>query len=108
MKVVINICYGGFALSQKAIDRLAELGSNYVVGYVDTDGNAVNDFSYIHFYSHEFRTDEKVIQAVMELGEESWNEFSELKIIDIPDDINWEFEDDNGKEEIREVSRRWS
>lgn len=108
MKVVINTCYGGFALSQKALNRLSELGSKYVSIFEEEDFNEVYYNDVFDTYSHEFRTDEKVLQAVSELGEESWGTYSELKVIDIPDDVIWQIDEYGGMEEIREVSRRWS
>ena len=54
------------------------------------------------------RDDPILIQVVEELGEASWGSAAELKIVDIPDDVEWEIEDYDGQEWVSEVHRTWS
>lgn len=66
MKFVLNRCFGGFHLSNEAL------------AYLGTD----NAFEYD---SYEKRNDEKLIACVQELGERANTDFSDLRIVSIPD-----------------------
>lgn len=88
-KVVINRCYGSFKLSDKAINRYAEVAGVEVVPRVFD------------------RADPFLVQVVEELGEESWGDYAKLGIVEIPDDVKWEVEEYDGKEWVAEVHRRW-
>ena len=54
------------------------------------------------------RNDPILIEVVEELKEEANNKFSNLKIIFIPDDVEWEIEEYDGMEWIAEKHRKWS
>lgn len=85
MKVVINRCYGGFGLSEKAMKFLG-VGSEWP------------DIA---------RDDPKLVECVEKLGEEANGAYAELKIVEIPDDVNWEIGEYDGLEWVEEVHRRW-
>jgi len=53
------------------------------------------------------RTDPDLIKVIGELGDEANGRFSKLKIIKIPDDVEWEIEEYDGNEWIAEKHRRW-
>lgn len=53
------------------------------------------------------RTDEDLIKVVEELKEKANTICSELKIIDIPDDVDWEIEEYDGAEWVSEKHRTW-
>lgn len=59
----------------------------------------------IHFVD---RTDLKLIQVVEELGKEANGLVSDLKIVEIPDGIEWEIDEYDGIETIEEKHRSWS
>ena len=73
---------------------------------LNPDGTIV-DNSY-WYYDDEIRIDPYFIQAVEELGEEANSHLSDLKVIEIPDDIEWEIEDYDGIEWVSEKHRTWS
>lgn len=85
MKVVINRCYGGFSLSEKAMKFLG-VGSEWP------------DIA---------RDDPKLVECVEKLGEEANGAYAELKVVEIPDDVNWEIGEYDGLEWVEEVHRRW-
>lgn len=66
-KVVLNKCYGGFNLSEKACKRLEELTGKKVVP---------SDYS-----GEEKRTDTFLIQVVKEMGEEASGEGANLQVV---------------------------
>ena len=96
MKVVINVCYGGFSLSTRAIRRLKEMDVFHILDDILYDNSV------------ESRSNPKLVSVVEELGEEANNNFSKLKIVEIPDDahdpyiVNYD-----GVEHIAE-GRAWS
>ena len=91
-KVAFNGCYGGFGLSDKAVDRLKELGVKY---------------DYHSEYEYMPRHHPLLIQVIEELGKEASGDYSNLCISKIdsplykideydgsesvvtPDDIGW-------------------
>jgi hypothetical protein len=91
-KVVINACHGGFGLSAAAESKYKELAGI-------TDPN---------FYSRRIPRDDEHLVAVVELmGSEASNKYSDLKIVDVPDDVNWYVEEYDGKEWVAERHRTW-
>ena len=112
-QVVINRCFGGFSLSDAAIQRYGELagldlfskdngvwGSNWF--YKTDKGDE-------HFSSWNIpRDDPNLIRVVEEMGEASWGGAAELKVIEIPDNTKWEIADYDGQEWVSEVHRTWS
>ena len=90
MKVVINRCYGGFGLSDKALDMYKQLSNKSEV------------------YAYELdRTDPILIQVVETLDAEADGFYAKLRIIEIPDDIEWEITEHDGHESVEEVHRKW-
>lgn len=89
MKIVINKCYGGFGLSEVAETR-----------YKNESGN---DISYWDIP----RDDAILVSIVEELGEDSWGGFAELKVVEVPDGIEWGIGGYDGIEWVEEVHRVW-
>jgi len=90
-KVVINKCYGGFGLSKIALERYNELAGTS------------------HTYGRDIgRTDANLIQIVEELGVEVNDSNSKLKIVEVPDDVDWELKQNDGMEWIAETHETWS
>lgn len=112
MKIVINKCHGGFGLSQKAMERYAELkGFTLVTEKVSTlyplhyrdekkDDNLIYDIP---------RNCPDLVKVVEELGsEEASDRFAELKVVEVPDGVDWGIEEYDGLEWIAEHHRTWS
>lgn len=89
MKIVINKCFGGFGLSEKAYSHMG----------IEWDG-------YGHGSSLE-RTDPKLIECVETLGKDADGRHAALKVIEIPDDVEYIIEEYDGSEHIAEVHRTW-
>jgi len=62
------------------------------------------------FISHnDVRRDDPDLVAVVEkLGARASGEVAKLKVVEIPDGIEWEIEEYDGSESIAEVHRTWS
>jgi len=54
------------------------------------------------------RTDCDLIAVIEELGDKANGRFAKLKIVEIPDDVEWEIHEYDGLEHIAEVHRTWS
>lgn len=89
MKVVIHVGYGAFLLSDRALDMLKEHG----LTFRDVD----NDRSNPH-----------LIDVVTQLGSDAGERGAKLKIVEIPDDVEYEIQDYDGDEWVAEKHRTWS
>ena len=91
MKIVINICFGGFGLS--SIGEIEYLNRSGV------DVASVWDIS---------RTDPILVAMVKENSKLYSGSFSQLKVVEIPDDVDWKISDYDGQEHIAEKHRTWA
>ena len=53
------------------------------------------------------RDDPLLVAAVEALGKESFGRASELAVVEIPDSVEWEIDEYDGKEHIAEKHRTW-
>jgi hypothetical protein len=53
------------------------------------------------------RSDPVLIQVIEELGEEANGGHAELKVVEVPDDVEWEIHEYDGVESVHEVHRTW-
>lgn len=90
MKIVINTCFGGFCLSPQATQKYRERTGKTIGAYTDVE-----------------RNDPDLVAVVEELGEKASGVGSRLKIVDIPEDIQWYIEEYDGREHVAEEHRRW-
>lgn len=108
MKVVINTDYGGFNLSGEAFAIIARANGwtrctdDYGYDYLlDDQGNRVE-------YWEIPRNNPGLVAAVETLGsKEAGGMYAALKIVEIPDDVDWYIEEYDGKEWIAERHRTW-
>ena len=91
MKIVINTIHGGFSLSPKASQRYKERTGKTIGAYPDIE-----------------RNDPDLVAVVEELGDRACGSWSRLKVVDVPDDVDWYIEEYDGKEHVAEQHRRWS
>jgi arginine/lysine/ornithine decarboxylase len=120
MKVAINGCFGGFGLSEEAFQKL--LGRKGIE-YERADDSKYSSLGITHYYrkgmlgkdegylAHfEFtdnRADPDLIAVIEELGEAANSRFAEIKIVEIPDDVEWVINEYDGVEHVAEVHRTW-
>lgn len=91
MQIVINRCYGGFGLSDKALERYNTLANTNLQSAYELE-----------------RNDPILVHVVETLGAEANGRFAKLHIVEVPDDVNWEISDYDGMESVEEVHRSWS
>jgi hypothetical protein len=85
-KIVINRCFGGFGLSEEALKLLG------TESYMDYD---------------EDRENPKLIEVVEKLGAAANGGYSKLRIVEIPEDVEYTIEEYDGVESIHEKHRSW-
>lgn len=146
MKIVINACFGGFGLSNKAKyaialrknggrepaiyrmnvhDQLtrttrddllaAKFGSWYVMLPKDEGGTVEYDtvkekdlLKDVGSYNYRGRVDADLVAVVEDLGsDEASDSCARLKVVDVPDDVDWTISDYDGYERVEEVHRTW-
>ena len=121
MDIVINACYGGYSLSLKAMEWLRERGcieameyplysgEAWESGHILTSEKAENHkrMNTYRLFSEEGRDNPYLVACVLELGEEANGAYAELKVVGIPDDVQWEIEEYDGWEHVAEVHRTW-
>ena len=93
MKVVINRRHGGFGLSSRASReycRLAAISEN------DFDDYRVA------------RDDPNLVAVVEQLGQAADGDCAQLKIVEVPDDVEWSIQEYDGLEWVAEQHRTWS
>ena len=91
MKIVINTCHGGFGLSKEAL-----------AFYNERAGTAIK-------YEDDIkRNDLILIEIVEQLGEAANGGFAKLKVVKIPDDVEWTIKEYDGDEWIAEKHRTWN
>jgi len=110
MKIVINTCFGGFGLSDKAILRYAELSG--IKLYKKENGifsGYYKELDDSYFSDDDIeRNSSSLIQIIEKLKEEANGDHANLRIIEIPDDIDWYIEEYDGLEHVAETHRTWS
>ncbi len=97
MQVVINTSYSNFAISADAISLIQKKIKN------PKAKSQINAYSF-----DNDRSNPLLVEAVQKLGAKANGLYTTLKIVEIPDDIEWQVDAINGKEVIREKHRVWS
>jgi hypothetical protein len=90
MKIVINACYGGFGLSKEALALFNERAGTVISYERDIE-----------------RNNPILVEIVEQLGESAHGGFAELKVVEIPDDVQWQIEEYDGNEWVAEKHRTW-
>jgi len=132
MKIAINTCFGGFGISTKAILYLYEKNSELIEEHTDWKfsdyeyksekyiGNKMYSCSSWEIHNEdkslvytikardeEYRSHPDLIEVVEKLGKESFGDYANLSIVEIPDDIDWQIDEYDGNETIEEKHRSW-
>ena len=130
MKVILNKCYGGFGLSDAAYQAYAKKRGlqlftydincnkvsskdNFWVTYFTKDfGEHVDRtnkdvYKYILRLNEDYRTDPILIEVIETLGEVANGFCSKLKIVDIPDGMEYVIDEYDGVETLHQKVREW-
>lgn len=113
MKIVINNGYGGFSLSDAGMQYYAAAkGLNWILANVrwrtfpEFFQNEVKEENEISRRAFS-RTDPVLVRVVEQLGNIASGQYAKLKVVEIPDDVEWTLESNDGNELIAEKHRTW-
>ncbi len=131
MKIILNKCYGGFGVSDKAYELYAEKkgislyrywddyknekmrkGCGILTYYFTKDyGDSVKkneiDWKTNLYLNSGYRDDPILIEVVEELGEKASDSFSNLVVVEIPDGMDYVIDDYDGVETLHENVKVW-
>lgn len=137
MKLVINKCFGGFSLSEAALRRLAELRGHEIYvepnprfrifkdywkvpadkrpaeidwAAASTEERAAYNASMedaMMKVRPEDRSEGALVQVVEELGDKASGDCAALKVVEIPDGVEYTIEEYDGREHVAESHRTW-
>lgn len=133
MKVVINRCFGGFGLSPLAVKEYLkrkgkecfcydnsfsekmkkvdyEKADIFVVYSTKDLGEEITweDLKESYFRERDIpRNDADLVEVVKLLKDKADGRCASLKIVEIPDDVEWEISDYDGLETVKEKHRSW-
>ncbi len=90
MKVVINTCFGGFNISEAAL-----------AAYNTAAGTTIK-------YAWDIQRNDKHLVAIVEqMGAKANGMCAELKVVEIPDDVEWDIAEYDESEYVEGVHRIW-
>jgi len=91
MKIVINDCYGGFSLSDEALAEYQKRTGEELTGL-----------------GRDIPRDNPVLVSIVEqMGVDASGACAVLKVIEIPNEVNWCIEEYDGCEWVAERHRTW-
>lgn len=115
MKIVINKKYVGFGLSEEAILLYGDKKGLNIIAKEDERVKTIT-----HYYLNEVknenlfaeweieRNDPILVEVVEQLGDLANTGYTKLKIVEVPDDVQWEIKQgDLGHEWVAEKHRTW-
>ena len=135
MKVILNKCYGGFSLSHEAYMLYAKKKGltlyPYAIDYATKTyyltNNPENDYT-VHYsiknygdkisfkeacdknflwLNHKYRDDPILVEVVEELRDKANGRFADLKVVDIPDNMDYVINGYNGIETLHQKVQEW-
>lgn len=101
MKIAVNKCFGAFCVSKAVYSALGMAWDGYgLLNNKDFEIESDNDM--------EYRSHPKLIAAIEKVGEkEASGYLADVRIIDIPEGVDWEIGEYDGIETVHEKHRRW-
>ncbi|GAH32471.1 unnamed protein product [marine sediment metagenome] len=101
MKIVINVCWGGFSVNEAVYKELAIAWDGF--GYIQNEDLAIDSDNY-----QAYRADPSLIAAIEAVGEDNaGGVHASLRVVEIPDGVEWDIDEYDGQETIHEVHRSW-
>ena len=111
-RIVINRSYDEFCISHQALVRLRELEQPQAMEETDTgaywpQAAGPREPSLNQYGRLIPRDDEKLVRVVEELREAANGHAAMLKVVTIPDEVQWLITKTEGGEQVSEVHRTW-
>lgn len=94
-QICINVRHGGFGLSDEAMELYQAFCRDAEIEPCEYDGDIPRDCSWL-------------VATVKALGEEANGDYADLKVVIIPDDVEWTVHEYDGTEWVAEAHRTWN
>lgn len=131
MKIILNKCYGGFDISDEAYELYAEKKGLTLYRYYDDYKNKqmLKGSGLINYYftkdfgdniekdkidwktnlylNYGHRDDPTLVEVVEELGNKASGSYSNLVVVEIPDNMDYVIDNYDGIETLHEKVRAW-
>lgn len=108
MKIVLNKCFGGFSISKEAAELMAKNGCERAKKELADIKDGWYGYGYVDGMDGGYdRTSEHLIKAVETLGEKANGSSASLRVIEIPDGIDYFIDEYDGIESVHEQHRSW-
>lgn len=116
MKVVINRDFGGFGLSDEAIAYYGKLKGLNLIEVKVSKSELIGSLWYTDevkdensFFDFQIpRNDLSLVKVVEEMGEKANSRYANLVVVEIPDDVDWQVMEYDGREWVAEAHRTWN
>jgi len=105
-KIVINQCHGGFSISKAAAEFMAARGNAQAAAEL-AKGRSFYGYGFVLDKDGYDRKDPDLIAAVEALGKDASGNLASLKIVEVPDDVEWVIQEYDGAEWVAEKHRIW-
>lgn len=116
-KVVYNACYGGWGVHEDAVKWMREQGDEEakeatISGELYSDGSGPKESFFKTVHLHELsRTNELLVELVEGTADYDGRvsgDNADLRVAEVPDGVEWEVDEYDGIETVREVTRTFS
>jgi hypothetical protein len=113
VKILINVCFGGFGINRIGIEWLRARGyppalAQPLLGEPWPDTDKLCEWEFPLRIDGQERAHPLVIECAETLGCAAISgEFAELKIVEIPDGVAWYIHEYDGTEQVYEQHRSW-
>jgi hypothetical protein len=118
-KIVINTDWGGFGLSEEAFENLLRRKgieweteekktfgisgkSYYRKGHLGDEKYYLSEYDF-----YQDRSDPDLVKVVEEMSSDADGNYASLKVVDVPDDVEWLIYEHDGVEVVHEKHRVW-
>ena len=114
-KIAICADFGGFSVSKEATEWMAKRGSKRAIEELKESerdpywyGFGIGESKEFEegYSDHRSRTDPDLIAAIETLGDRA-RRGSKLKVVEVPDGVEWYIHEYDGWESVHEVHRVW-
>lgn len=107
-KIVINDDWGGFGLSEQAMTLYSKI-SGISLSVDDYKRDYFTTKTGEEIYDVDLKRDDPIlIQVIEQLGDKANGMHASLKIVEIPEEIEWIIQEYDGVEHVAEKHRTWS
>lgn len=113
-KVVINARHGGFGVSKGAARQIRARGCEHgeddpsLPDWREAAGKPLETERFYGYGHRDARGCPTLVAVVEEMGKAAWGDHAELRVVEIPADVEWTIEEYDGREWIAEKHRTWA